>query len=91
MSGFVLTFSRRGDSLFAQATGQPEFPIYPTSDSTFELRVIEASLTFHRDSEGDVQSLTMHQNGDHPANRLEAEPWAPNAEALAAYRRLAQR
>jgi hypothetical protein len=85
MAGFILTLSRRGDSLFTQATGQDEVRIYATSDSTFELRVVEASLTFHRDSEGDVASLTLHQNGDHPATRIEDEAWAPDEEALSAY------
>jgi CubicO group peptidase (beta-lactamase class C family) len=83
--GFILTFSRRGDSLFTQATGQPEAQIYPTSDSTFELRVVEASLTFHRNDDGDVKSLTLHQNGDHPATRLEDEAWAPDVQALTAF------
>ncbi len=83
--GFILTVSRRGDSLFTQATGQPEVQIYATSDSTFELRIVEASLTFHRNSEGEVKSLTLHQNGDRPARRLEDEPWAPDEEALSAY------
>ena len=80
--GFILTFSRRADSLFTQATGQQELQIYPTSDSTFELRVVEASVTFHRNDEGEVTSLTLHQNGDHPANRIEEEAWTPDEEAL---------
>ncbi len=71
--------------MFTQATGQPEVQIYATSDSTFELRIVEASLTFHRNSEGEVKSLTLHQNGDRPARRLEDEPWAPDEEALSAY------
>ena len=83
--GFVLTFSRRADSLFTQATGQEELRIYATSDSTFELRVVDASVTFHRGEDGEVTSLTLHQNGDHPARRLDAEPWEPGPEELAAY------
>lgn len=83
--GFVLTFSRRADSLFTQATGQDEHPIYPVSDSTFELRVVEASVTFHRGEDGAVTSLTLHQNGDHPATRISDDPWNPGAEELAEY------
>jgi CubicO group peptidase (beta-lactamase class C family) len=78
MEGFILTFSRRGDSLFTQATGQQELQIHPTSDSTFELRVVEASVTFHRDDEGAVTSLTLNQNGEHLANRIEDDPWSPD-------------
>ncbi|MGD8497102.1 MAG: serine hydrolase [Gemmatimonadales bacterium] len=81
--GFVLTFSRRADSLFVQATGQSELRIHAVSDSTFEIGGVEASVTFHEEEDGPVKSLTLHQNGDHPAQRL--VDWAPDADALAAY------
>ncbi|MFG0258757.1 MAG: hypothetical protein ACF8LK_00280, partial [Phycisphaerales bacterium JB041] len=32
-----------------------------------------------------AESITLHQNGDHPAKRLEDEGWKPDADALAAY------
>jgi hypothetical protein len=35
---------------------------------------VAASVTFHRDASGAVTSLTLHQNGDHPATRLDAAP-----------------
>ncbi len=83
---FVLTFSRNGDSLFTQATGQPRFPIFPTSDSTFALRVVEASVTFHRGGDGRVNAATLHQGGvNQRATRLAGEPaprWAPTADQL---------
>jgi CubicO group peptidase (beta-lactamase class C family) len=68
--GFILTFRRDGDRLLTQATGQPEFGVTPTSDSTFALRVVPASVTFHRDETGLVTGLTLHQNGHHAARRL---------------------
>jgi CubicO group peptidase (beta-lactamase class C family) len=67
---FILTFRRDGDRLLTQATGQPSFEIQPTSDSTFRLTLIPASVTFHRDGDGRVTGLTLHQNGDHRARRL---------------------
>ena len=71
MPTFVLTFSREGDVLYGQATGQPRFPLTPTSDSTFALTVVEASLTFHHDARGvHTGRVTLHQNGDHTATRL---------------------
>ena len=76
--GFILTFSRRDEEFFTQGTGQPEFPIFPASDSTFVLRVVEASITFHRDSDGKVTSATFHQNGNHLAKRLDDETAAPD-------------
>jgi CubicO group peptidase (beta-lactamase class C family) len=68
--GFILTFWRDDDRLMAQATGQPAFELTPTSDSTFALSVVQASVTFHRDEDGRVTSLTLHQNGNHIAHRL---------------------
>ena len=85
---FVLTVTRSGDSLLTQATGQPPFQIFPTSDSTFAIRVVEASISFHRDAQGTVTGLTLHQGGDQKATRLAggtAMPWVPTAIELAAY------
>jgi len=83
---FILTFTREDDTFYAQATGQQRLEIVPTSDSTFRLLAVEASVTFLRDPEGDVEGLTLHQNGDNHATRLEgdeAEEWEPTAEDLA--------
>jgi hypothetical protein len=85
---FVLTFSRSGDSLITQATGQSPFRITPTSDSTFAISVVQASITFHRDAQGKATGLTLHQNGNQKATRLAGEPpkpWAPTANELVAY------
>ena len=73
MPGFILTFRRDDDQFFVQATGQPEFEIFHRSGTTFELHAVDAQVTFHRDEDGAVSSITFHQNGDHPANRLADE------------------
>ena len=85
---FIMTFSRSGDSLIAQATGQPALQLTPTSDSTFTLRGVPASVTFHRDAQGRANALTLHQGGNQRATRLVGEPvkaWAPTAIELASY------
>ena len=85
---FILSFTRSGDSLFTQATGQPRIQIFPTSDSTFELRVVAASITFRRAADGKVTGLTLHQGGDQRATRLEGEAparWAPTPAELAQF------
>jgi CubicO group peptidase (beta-lactamase class C family) len=69
--GFILTFRREGDRLLTQATGQAAIEIRPTSDSTFALVGVDARVTFHRDADGAVTGLTLHQNGNHAARRLE--------------------
>ena len=83
---FILAFTREDDTFYTQATGQQRLEIVPTSDSTFRLLAVEASVTFLRDAEGDVEGLTLHQNGDNHATRLEgdeAEAWEPGLAELA--------
>ena len=84
---FILTFTREDDTLYTQATGQQRLEIVPTSDSTFRLLAVEASVTFLRGEDGEAEGLTMHQGGaDQHATRLgedAPEEWEPTAEDLA--------
>ena len=86
---FILTFTREDETLYTQATGQQRLEIVPTSDSTFRLLAVEASVTFLRGEGGEVEGAILHQNGDQRATRLaddEApEEWAPTGEDLADY------
>ena len=86
---FVLTFTREDETLYAQATGQQRLEIVPTSDSTFRLLAVEASVSFLRGEDGGVEGAILHQNGDQRATRLaddEApEEWAPTEEDLTDY------
>jgi D-alanyl-D-alanine-carboxypeptidase/D-alanyl-D-alanine-endopeptidase len=69
---FVLNVTREGDSLFAQATGQPKFEIFPEGQRDFFLKVVEAQITFDADVDGRAPGLTLHQNGrDIHARRVE--------------------
>ena len=47
----------------AQATGQPKFELFPTSETEFFLKVVEAQVTFVRDEAGKVTQLILNQNG----------------------------
>ncbi|HYN03395.1 MAG TPA: serine hydrolase [Vicinamibacteria bacterium] len=68
--GFVLTVSREGDRLMTQATGQEKFEIFPSSETEFFLKVVDAQITFVRGPEGKVDQLVLHQGGrDMPAKR----------------------
>ena len=85
---FILTFTREDGTFYAQATGQQRLEIVPTSDSTFSLLAVEASVTFLRDDDGEVNAAILHQNGDQRATRLAddeagAEEWAPSEDDLA--------
>ena len=69
---FILTITREGDQLFAQATGQPKAQIFPESEREFFYKVVDAQITFDTDSAGRATSLTLHQNGANmPAKRIQ--------------------
>ena len=71
--GFILTFRRDGSDYSIQATGQPEIPIFPIGEARFEVRVVQAGVTFHVEDDGSVERITWHQNGDHGGTRLADE------------------
>ncbi len=71
---FIITVTRQGDQLFAQATDQPRFEIFAESPREFFLKVVDAQITFVVDASGRATSLVLHQNGaDQPAKRMEGE------------------
>ena len=60
---FVLRVFRSGDKLMTQATGQPEFEIFPESERVFAPRAFPAKLTFEKDADGKVSTIKIDQNG----------------------------
>jgi CubicO group peptidase (beta-lactamase class C family) len=68
---FVITVTREGTRLFAQATGQNRFEVFPESKTKFFLKVVEAQVSFQTNDKGEVTQLTLHQNGrNQPGKRL---------------------
>ena len=63
MPGFILTVSKEGSQMKAQATGQPMFDIFPKSIETFYLKVVTAQITFNKTENGTIESLTLFQGG----------------------------
>lgn len=59
---FIITVTTDEDKLFAKATGQPQFQVFPESEDTFFLKVVAAKLVFGRD-DGKVTNVTLHQGG----------------------------
>ena len=75
--GFDLVVFRLGDSLQARATGQGAFEILPSGDDAFFARAADIRIDFHRDANGDIDALTLHQAGhDSKAPRI-ADAEAP--------------
>ena len=67
---FLLTVFRLNDELFAQATGQGAFAIFPFAPNEFFAKVAGISMRFARDPSGLVNGLVLHQNGNHEAPKL---------------------
>jgi serine-type D-Ala-D-Ala carboxypeptidase/endopeptidase len=71
---FILTVTREGDKLLAQATGQPKAEIFPESEQEFFYKVVDAQITFQTDGKGRTTGLTLHQNGANlAAQRIEGQ------------------
>ncbi|MCF8260606.1 MAG: serine hydrolase [Melioribacteraceae bacterium] len=63
MPNFILLVSLKDNQLMSRATGQPEFPVFPESETKFYFKVVQATIEFNRNENGEVESLTLVQNG----------------------------
>ena len=61
--GFILTVTKEGNQLKTQATGQDRVDIFPKTENIFYLKVVVAQLTFNKNEDGVVESVTLNQNG----------------------------
>ncbi|HWI19631.1 MAG TPA: serine hydrolase [Vicinamibacterales bacterium] len=55
----IMTITLEGEQLMAQLTGQGKLQIFPSSETMFFLKVVDAQLEFAADG----SSLVLHQNG----------------------------
>ena len=60
---FVLTISNENGRLMGQATGQPKAELFPTSETEFFLKTVDAQVTFVKTGDGKISQLILHQNG----------------------------
>src|SRR6516165_3694099 len=79
---FLLTVFRMNDGLFARATGQDAFPIFPSAPNEFFARVAGISMSFARDPNGVVTGLVLHQNGDRAAPKLSVSELPPELKEI---------
>lgn len=69
-NGATMTISRQRDRLYSNLEEQAPLRIYPSSESEFFLRAVDAQITFVRSADGRVTGLVLHQNGiDQTARR----------------------
>lgn len=60
---FSIEITTENGRIFAQATGQAQFELFPSSATEFFLKIVDAQVHFVRNSNGEVDSLVLHQNG----------------------------
>ena len=61
--GFELTITSIESQLFAQATGQQKFELFAESENKFFLKVVKATVEFHKNENGEIEALTLNQGG----------------------------
>jgi CubicO group peptidase (beta-lactamase class C family) len=69
---FLLKVLRINDGLYAQATRQAAFPIFPSAPNEFFAKIAGISMRFTRGPAGAIDGLVLHQNGDRMAPKLSA-------------------
>lgn len=62
---FAVVLTEEGNQLFAQATGQPRFPIFAEARDRLFFKVVDAVLEIQRGADGQVTGLILHQGGQH--------------------------
>jgi D-alanyl-D-alanine-carboxypeptidase/D-alanyl-D-alanine-endopeptidase len=67
---FAIEVTLENGQLFAQATQQPKFRIYPEAPDKFFLKVVDAQLEFARDAAGRVTGVTLVQGGRNVGRRV---------------------
>jgi CubicO group peptidase (beta-lactamase class C family) len=72
--GAVLIVTLENNSLYAQLTGQAKYQIFPSSDNEFHWKIVEASIKFIRDENGEVTHAIHKQGGqEFEVKKLEEE------------------
>ncbi|KAA5532252.1 serine hydrolase [Taibaiella lutea] len=68
---FILTVTKEGTQLYAQATGQNKFPIYAYAPDKFFVKVVDAHMEFITEG-GKITKMMFHQGGaDIPAPKID--------------------
>lgn len=69
---FILTITKEGSRLFAQATGQDRFEVFPEGEKDFFAKIADIQLTFVVDrAAAQASQVIVHQQGvDTPAPRV---------------------
>jgi serine-type D-Ala-D-Ala carboxypeptidase/endopeptidase len=61
--GVSLSVKLGDETLMAQLSGQPAFPVFARGEDRFFYKVVDAELQFERDAAGKVDAVVLHQGG----------------------------
>jgi CubicO group peptidase (beta-lactamase class C family) len=71
LPNFAITISLVDGQLYGQATGQGKIELFAEKKDLFFPKVIDLEIEFVRGNDGKIESLILHQNGQHvPGKRL---------------------
>lgn len=62
-SGLEFSVAKANGRLFFKPPGQPPIDVYPTSDTNFLIKILNAELTFDVTKDGHVKGLNLLQDG----------------------------
>jgi CubicO group peptidase (beta-lactamase class C family) len=80
----TLTFTREGERLLSQATGQGQVEIFPESEHVYFPKTVDALMTFQMDEQGRPSGVVLRQDGQEFAGkRLDDAAAKSITEALA--------
>ena len=60
---FAITVTIEDGKVMAQGSGQQKCQVYPSSDTEFFYKVVDAQLKFEKGDDGKFNKLVLHQNG----------------------------
>ncbi|HEY6230672.1 MAG TPA: serine hydrolase [Pyrinomonadaceae bacterium] len=67
----IITITNEDGKLMGQPTGQPKAQLFPTAETEFFLKAVDAQVTFVKNEQGQVTQLILHQNGRNmPAKKI---------------------
>lgn len=67
---FILTIIKEGDRLFIHPTGQSKSEVFASSQNRFFSKIVDVQITFNKNETNNITSLTLHQNGNHDAQKI---------------------
>ncbi|MGS2721096.1 serine hydrolase [Paraglaciecola aestuariivivens] len=67
---FHIKIFSENNKMFAQATGQKQAELIALSANQLMLKNSDIKMTFNHNQSGDIESLTLHQNGEHLAKKI---------------------